>query len=431
MKSLKVTFQSAVVLIITGFLLSSCLKDSCSERRTFIQYNPIYTTLADIRINIQSEPPRELVNPGKLYFYNNYILVNEIREGIHIIDNTDPKNPNNLAFIPIPGNVDMAVRNNTMFVDNYMDILSIDISDPFNPILKHRVEDVYQQYNFIEGRGILVGYNETPITTELNCTDPNFNNGGFFLAEDVLWAGNEFDAAQGAGGVPVNTNAPTVSGIGGSLARFTIYDEYLYVLDETNLFTLKIEQDCTLDLLSELYVNWGMETIFPFRDKLFLGSQEGMFIYDISNPSEPFYISVFSHGRACDPVFVDGDIAYVTLRDGTQCQTFSNQLDVINISDLFNPQLIISHSMENPHGLSKINSDLYICEGIHGLKVFDASDDMKIGDRLLDHIKDVHAYDVIAIAEDHLLMIGKDGLYQYDVSDADDIKEISKISVNR
>ena len=37
---------------------------------------------------------------------------------------------------------------------------------------------------------------------------------------------------------------------------------------------------------------------------------------------------------SCDPVVVQGDYAFVTLRGGTECQGFSNQLDIIDISTL-------------------------------------------------------------------------------------------------
>jgi len=64
------------------------------------------------------------------------------------------------------------------------------------------------------------------------------------------------------------------------------------------------------------------------------------------------------------------------------------------------------------------------------LKTFDASNDLDIKSNLLSHLIDIHAYDVIALSLDHILVVGKDGLFQYDARTT--IPElISTIPVNR
>jgi len=424
MRQTKHFLIALVGLITLSMSLTSCLKDVCDETRTFIQYDPIYLTYNQIRVDITATAGKELNNPGNIYVYEDFLLINEVREGVHVFDNSDPSNPINLAFISIPGNVDMAIQDDILFVDNYMDVLSINISDPLNPLLIDRQEDVFQNFYFVEGRGVHVGYNETSITQEVECSSPNWNN-GWFIDRGLLWANQSAAAEVDFSGVTSESSI----GTGGSLARFTLAKNHLYVVDEWNLFTFSIEQN-TLSLVQDFNVGWGIETIYPYGDHLFIGSQTGMFIYDISTPSEPWYRSEFRHARACDPVFVDGDRAYVTLRDGTRCETFSNQLDVLNISDLSNPSLIVTHIMDNPHGLSKIENKLIICEGKYGLKTFDASSDADINANLLSHITDINAYDVIALSLDHILVVGKDGLFQYDASE-NVPSLISVIAVNR
>ena len=66
---------------------------------------------------------------GKIYFKDHYIFVNEYQKGIHVIDNEDPRNPQIIKFIEIPGNVDMAIADDILYADSYVDLLSIDISD--------------------------------------------------------------------------------------------------------------------------------------------------------------------------------------------------------------------------------------------------------------------------------------------------------------
>ena len=86
--------------------------------------------------------------------------------------------------------------------------------------------------------------------------------------------------------------------------------------------------------------------------------------------------------------------------------------------------------MKNPHGLGKSGDLLFICDGSAGLKVYDASDPKKIGENLIYTYPDINAYDVIPLGN-LLVMIGDDGLYQYDYSDVRNIRLLSRIEVNR
>ncbi|MEQ9167025.1 MAG: hypothetical protein RLO12_12275, partial [Fulvivirga sp.] len=171
------------------------------------------------------------------------------------------------------------------------------------------------------------------------------------------------------------------------------------------------------------------ETIFPNGENLFIGTTSGMHIMDISDPLSPQLISTYEHVQSCDPVIVDENIAYVTLRSGTECQGFTNQLEVIDISDLTSPQLLYTYEMFNPHGLGKDGDALFICDGTDGLKVYDASDNSKITDNLLAHYESIQSFDIIPF-NNVAMMIGEDGLYQYDYSDLSNIKFLSHINIS-
>jgi hypothetical protein len=179
---------------------------------------------------------------------------------------------------------------------------------------------------------------------------------------------------------------------------------------------------------SKVEIGWSIETIFPYANNLFIGAQNGMYIYDISEPSAPEYMSTFAHVTSCDPVVVNDEFAFVTLRSGTECQGYTNQLDVIDIKNLYNPQLIKSYAMENPHGLGLDGDALFICEGDYGLKIFNASDIETIDENLIKYYKEIHAYDVIPY-NDNLIMIGMDGLYQYDYSSLDNVQLLSQLPI--
>ena len=212
-------------------------------------------------------------------------------------------------------------------------------------------------------------------------------------------------------------------GMGGSMARFTIVNTHLYTVSTSSLDVYSILTPQTPAFASKVQLGWGIETIYPFKNKLFIGSNTGMFIFDVSNPSQPSKQGEFNHVRTCDPVIAEDKYAYVTLRSGTGCPGSTNQLDVLDITNLSQPSLVKSYSMTNPHGLSKDGDLLFICDGKDGLKIYNAANAGNIS--LLKQVTGPDTFDVIAW-NGVAIVSATDGLYQYDYSDVNNIKLLSK-----
>ena len=147
------------------------------------------------------------------------------------------------------------------------------------------------------------------------------------------------------------------------MARFTIVNDFLYAVSLSTLYAFNISTPTSPQQSSSNYLGWNIETIYPFKDQLYIGSTSGMFIFSTSDPSNPTLLGQSSHVRSCDPVVTDGDHAFVTLRSGTPCQGFTNELDVLDVSNTTNPQMLKTYSMTNPFGLAKSGSLLFICDG--------------------------------------------------------------------
>jgi hypothetical protein len=214
----------------------------------------------------------------------------------------------------------------------------------------------------------------------------------------------------------VQAAALAVSGFnrGGSMARFAITGNHLYTVDFSSMFIFDLNNGADLLERGQISLPVGIETIFPYSDKLFLGSNNGMHIYSIHFPSSPEYISSFEHARSCDPVVVQGDFAYVTLRGGNECWGFmDSRLDIIDISDINHPVLRQTYPMTEPYGLGIDGHNLFICEGSLGLKVYNSQKPDSV--KLIQTFPDVHAFDVIPFNK-VLMMIGEDGLFQYSYS---------------
>lgn len=87
---------------------------------------PVYVDRSQLQIGL--EGPRDITRAGKIYSYGTLLLVNEIGQGIHVYDNTDPRNPVNLYFVNIPGNNDMAIKSGILYADNFTDLVALQVS---------------------------------------------------------------------------------------------------------------------------------------------------------------------------------------------------------------------------------------------------------------------------------------------------------------
>lgn len=416
---MKNIFTRLLPVFAASLLLASCVKDKCTRTYTF--YEPVYKTTAEVRANIKSNAARPVERPGKLFIRGNYIFLNEIDRGIHIIDNANPAAPKNVAFIDIPGNVDVAVKGNTLYADAYTDLVTIDITSPLQVAVKKFIDNAFPYRRYSNGFAadstkVIVDWVRRDTTVTVDC-----EGGGNFWGScsRCLFS---LDASS-SGGV-LKSNSPFGAGVGGSMARFTIMNNYLYAVTTSELKVFNIATANNPVFNNTVNIGWNIETIYPFKDRLFIGSNTGMFIYGTQNAASPSLLGQFTHVRTCDPVIADDKYAYVTLRSGTQCQGFTNQLDVLNIENINAPSLVKTYQLTNPHGLSKDGDVLFICDGKDGVKVYNAANVSNIS--LIKHIKDLETYDVIAY-NNVALVVAKDGLYQFDYSSINNIKLLSRI----
>ena len=415
MKKFIPTLQ-AFMLVGALAYLTGCQKDSGFRKYTI--YTPVFETLPKVRENMKSLPARPLEGQGKIALYGQYIFVNAPKKGFHIIDNSNPANPRNMGFVPVPGSYDIAVRDNYLFTDCYSDLVVFDISNPLNIIPKKFMNNVIPERGYYYGR--FSNIDSVKVISD-------------YIAHDTLVDVQTYESWKSAstpvffdmGGSRFLTQAATSqSSVGGSMASFTMIDNYLYTVSTFKLYSFNIQNPLQTTLASSKIIGGGIETIYPFKNKLFIGSTNGMFIYSLSDPAQPAKEGQFMHARSCDPVITDGSYAYVTLRSGTACQGFTNQLEVVDVTDLQQPKLFKTFPLTNPHGLGKDGNLMFICDGKAGLKIFDAS----VLPFALTAVKQINmeAYDVICWNK-RAIVISEDGLYQFDYSNPAEIKQLSVI----
>lgn len=398
-------------------LFTSCEKDDAGGEFYNVAV-PIVKPIEEFRAMVKISEPRAITEAGKIYTYGDYVFINDDQKGVHIIDNTDHRNPVKIKFLEIPLNTDIAVKDNMLFANSAMDLVVFDLSDMNNIKEEGRMKNVFPNHN-----------SRIPANATFVDSD-NFNSEtdvvmGYLMetrkiemANEAVWGDAFFSNsdANSAGG----------SGTGGSLARFNINEDYLYVVDQNKLSVFNIAGLRNPELIKSEWVGRDIETIFYKENHLYLGSSSGMYIYSLEDPAAPQLKSMFSHILGCDPVVVKDDIAYVTIRGGNACGQEWSQLDVIDVADKSNPQLMKSYEMENPYGLGVKDDWLFVCDGTAGLKIYDTKNTPNL--ELTDHFQDINTYDVIPL-EEVLLMVGDNTLFQYTYK-GNEINLLSSFSLN-
>ncbi len=397
-------------------------------------YQPVLVSAADWRsTDFTYEAAGEVCEPSGFYVYGDYLLIVDRNAGLHIFDNRDNDAPRPLSFLPIPGGQGIAVRNNILYVSQYLDLLAFDLSDPKEPQFLHRTEDVFELYSVFAGQMAYTGeyiveYEPTNEVMELSCSEARARENSFW-ADGLFFAStsitNNMSGSRSAG------FTTEVVGQGGSLARFTISNGTLYAVDQQSLRTFSLENPAEPAFVGTTALGWDIETIFPYKDQLYIGSTSGMHIYDVSTPLRPEYLSTFEHVLSCDPVVVQDDVAYVTMWGGSDCGSRTDQLTVLNVSNPRRPIELETIPMEQSHGLGIKDDRLYLCSGTLGIKVFALREDGRLGP-LLTTEPGFNARDIIVRHDrPELIVFGWEqaGIRQYDYTEAGEVVAVSDISI--
>lgn len=166
----------------------------------------------------------------------------------------------------------------------------------------------------------------------------------------------------------------STGGKGGSTARFAITGNYLYSVDETSLKSFDISDPVHPVLKNTVSVGFDIETIFPFNDKLFIGSSTAVYIFSIADPSKPTVLGTALSPtvmRRCDPVVAKDTVAFATLRASGPCGGIQSILAVYDIKEITNPIERGTLTLQEPYGLGYDDDVLYVCDRVLGLLVID------------------------------------------------------------
>lgn len=412
------TLKSFWIITISLFMFTAC-NDEEGNNETAKFAVPIVKTLSEIRNSISIESAQPTQSDGKIYVTQSLLFYVAQESGIHVFDNSNPQNPQNMIFINLEGVHDIAIKGNYLYADNFVDLVVFDISDLNNITLVRTVENVLEFYPAYPEEAEYYAYEDYPGVNEIMV--------GFRIEvrqkpnhDEMILANDAFSGLESSSGGAIGT--------GGSFAKFQINNNALYTVEnfELNVFNISNPTQTFFDksiYMTEWLGGGVFETLFKQKEFLFIGSTNGMYIVNAFDEFNPFFVSGFSHATACDPVVVHANTAYITVRGGSTCGAIEDQVNVIDITNIENPTLISTYLLSQPYGLGIRNNVLYVCAD-GNLNVFDATNsaELVLQNTYNDQVKDVIALDT------HLIAVGTNKIVQYSYGANHTLEVISTVN---
>ena len=145
MKRLKLL--SFLIILSGGLTLNSCIyhsDDNIPSNPDYQGYKAIYMSRQQLESSIKISQPRSMTKAGKIYVKDQYIFITDENKGFHIYDNTNPNAPQLVAFLEVPGATDMAIKNNTMFINQAIDLVAVTVTNN-NVVVQKRIPNTFPQ----------------------------------------------------------------------------------------------------------------------------------------------------------------------------------------------------------------------------------------------------------------------------------------------
>lgn len=106
-------------------------------------YSPVFMERTELERSVFYEDKgRDLINPGKIYSKDHFIFINEKYKGVHVIDNSTPTSPKQVGFIIAPGCLDIAIKENILYLDNAIDLVAFNLE---TKQVTERIKDVFPE----------------------------------------------------------------------------------------------------------------------------------------------------------------------------------------------------------------------------------------------------------------------------------------------
>jgi hypothetical protein len=404
----KILFPTIVSFIILS--LSSCSKTTGTISMNYTKAIAVYGDLDSLRNIPLLESPREIDKPIGHFIGNNCILIGERAKGIHLYDNNNISNPSKVGFLNIPFCKEFYVEGNFLYAESGYDFLKIDLTNIRIPLIVKRVNNAFHKFLKNDKDQVILGFVYQNATDEFEYNSEE--------AKDIRKEGKLYiDYRKKM--IPLSTVPSMFTGNNGkskgTINRICIIKNHIYLVGNDKMHIFSNNHD--VYKVKDINIQNNTETIYTDKDRLYLGSQTQLTIYNLSNPASPRKVGDVEHQESCDPVLAVGDYAYSTLRSVTNegCAPSENILMVVEIKKSGRAKEVQTIGMKSPYGLALINDYLFVGEGQNGLTIFNAKnrDNLKEAKKL----NEIVAFDIMQhpSKSDIIITTHQNGLREYKI----------------
>ncbi|WP_299127040.1 hypothetical protein [uncultured Winogradskyella sp.] len=139
-----------VIFVATILLFQNCINwgiDGGEVIEGRMNYEPVVIQRSEFEASTFIEnTPRSIENSGKIYVKGNFIFINEVNKGFHVINNTDPANPVNIGFIQVLGSSDLSIKNTVFYANNARDLIAFTLDESNESLtITKRIANVFPQ----------------------------------------------------------------------------------------------------------------------------------------------------------------------------------------------------------------------------------------------------------------------------------------------
>ena len=170
---------SYLLMLLATILLTGCFgfygnndDDGIGIEPPQSLYSPIFMNREEFESTTELLPAQPIINSGKIYIKDAFIFINEVHEGFHIINNSNPENPENVGFIKVLGSSDLSIKNNSIYIDNALDLIALRFNNTFDSIeITKRITDIFPNPLAISPDGYQAAYSEGLIVVDWELND--------------------------------------------------------------------------------------------------------------------------------------------------------------------------------------------------------------------------------------------------------------------
>ncbi len=127
-------------------LFISCIFNIQPNDFQSTNYEPVYITRAQLENSVVLENPKTTIKSGKIYIKDDIMFVNDVNKGFQIYNYSNATNPVAIGYINFPGATDLAIRNNILYVNQAVDLVSVNYNFANNTIaVTNRIKNAFPQ----------------------------------------------------------------------------------------------------------------------------------------------------------------------------------------------------------------------------------------------------------------------------------------------